>query len=726
MKRILRTLLLITLISAMSISVFAFTDVTPDTPYQAAIDYLSTQGIIDGYPDGTFRPDDVITRAEFCKMIMTSLGQFDATAGSADIAPFTDIDYHWAKDYITAAAQSGYVNGVGDDQFAPDKYITCEQAIAIVVRIISGPKTSYPADYLAYALKEEISSGVPVITGRNITRGEVAQIIFNISEKTRFVEEEAAIIASLTDDDAEDLSPPLGLVAGNTAGPPTALPSGAVAESVLEESPPLAVVSGYDSGYQSSMYNYQDYYNTEEYLSNSENIFTSPVTSPLSTFSLDVNTASYSLIRRQLQNGRVPDSGSVKIEEMVNYFEYELAQPSDGTPFAVTTEVHECPWNSENYLAMIALQGYDIDKEDMPPSNLVFLIDISGSMFPPDRLPLAQRAMSLLVDELRPQDTVSIVVYASSTGVVLEATPGSEKETIKNAIYRLRAGGSTYGAGGILLAYEEAQKNYIEGGNNRVILCTDGDFNVGVSSTSALEDLITEQRESGIFLSILGFGMGNVKDNKMETLAIRGNGNYAYIDNLKEAKKVLIDDMTSTIFTIAKDVKLQVEFNPETVAAYRLIGYEKRILNAEDFSDDQKDAGEMGAGHSMIAFYEIIPQGSENWDPDELKYQTMETTGSDELMTIELRYKEPDSETSILMEPVVVEGLTDAPASETYNFSSCVAEWGLIMGNSSFKADADIESIINRAFENMGSDTFGYRAEFIQLVNLSKLILPPE
>jgi len=344
-------------------------------------------------------------------------------------------------------------------------------------------------------------------------------------------------------------------------------------------------------------------------------------------------------------------------------------------------------------------------------------------MYPPKRLPLAQRAMCLLVDELREQDTVTLVVYASSTGTVLEATTGSEKDLIKRAIYGLRAGGSTYGASGILLAYEEARKSFISGGNNRVILCTDGDFNVGVSSVSGLEDLITEQRESGVFLSILGFGMDNVKDNKMETLATKGNGNYAYIDNFNEARKVLVDDMTSTIFAIAKDVKLQVEFNPETVSAYRLIGYEKRLLNTEDFADDKKDAGEMGAGHSMIAFYEIIPAGAGGSIDAGLKYQTPQTTGSTELMNINLRYKETDSDVSVLMTPVAVEGLSDSPPSETFSFASAVAEWGLILGDSEFKANANIQNIIDRAYENMGADPFGYRAEFVQLVDLSRLVM---
>jgi Ca-activated chloride channel family protein len=463
------------------------------------------------------------------------------------------------------------------------------------------------------------------------------------------------------------------------------------------------------------------YNSAAEYLASAENGFISPADSPLSTFSLDVNTASYSLVRRQLRDGYMPVADSVKIEEMINYFTYDLKRPAKGTPFSISTEVHTCPWNNGNYLSMIALQGYDIGKEDLPPSNLVFLVDISGSMYLTDRLPLAQRAMCLLVDQLRDQDTVTIVVYASSTGVVLEATPGSEKDKIKGAIYGLRAEGSTYGAGGIELAYEAAAKSYVEGGNNRVILCTDGDFNVGISSVSDLEELIVEKRESGVYLSVLGFGMSNLKDDKMETLATKGNGNYAYIDNIREAHKVLADDMTSTIFTIAKDVKLQAEFNPETVSAYRLIGYEKRLLNDEDFADDIKDAGEMGAGHSMIAFYEIIPATAIGVSEAPLEWTPQ--TGSDaELLRISLRYKHPDSDTSISMDTISISTPSTAPPSETFNFASAVAEWGLLLANSEFKAAASIEGVLKRAFYSRGADTFGYRSEFVQLVDLYRLM----
>ena len=700
----------------------AFTDVQTDTPHQTAIDSLYAEGLLEGFPDGTYKPGDEITRAEFCKIIVSVFGGSARNSANAAASTFTDIDSHWAKEHIMAAASMGYVNGLGNGRFGPDEKLTCEQAIAIVVRAESGPRSSYPLDYLTYAMSEGISSGVPVVTGRNITRGEVAQIIYNIIERRAFEERESAILATLMDAQ-RDNNAYAPYPSATPAAPP--ISGGGPLYEIADEGLPMMAMTDAESPYI-MVYPYEPYpgyHNTEEYLTNDENRFQSPLTSPLSTFSLDVNTASYSLIRGSLQNGRLPDRGAVKIEEMINYFQYDLEGPTNGDPFKVTTEVQPCPWNENHYLAMVALQGYDVGRAEMPPSNLVFLMDVSGSMYPPNRLPLAQRAMCMLVEELRPQDTVTIVVYASSTGTVLEPTSGSEKETIKNAIYGLRAGGSTNGAGGILLAYEEARRSFIEGGNNRVILCTDGDFNVGVSSVSALEDLIVEQRESGIFLSILGFGMGNIKDNKMETLATKGNGNYAYIDNLREAKKVLIDDMTGTIFTIAKDVKLQVEFNPATVEAYRLIGYEKRLLNDEDFADDTKDAGEMGAGHSMIAFYEIIPAGAGEVETGDLVYQTTQTTGSDEFMHIELRYKAPDGDTSVLMEPVAVTYAPNAPPSETFCFASAVAEWGLLLSDSAYKGDACVENVMARAYENRGADPFGYRAEFVQLVDLYSLVM---
>ena len=727
----------------------AFSDVRPDTPYQTAIGSLSAEGVIDGYPDGTFRPDGELTRAEFCKIIVAAFGggpngqpssnapsnnapSSDAPSSNAPSnnapssdAPFSDISGHWAREHIAAAAALGLVSGVGDGLFDPDGTLTCEQAVAIAARLVGGARDSYPIDYLAYAMEEGISSGVPIVTGRNITRGEAAQLIYNILEKRRFEEEEKAYLAYLASLADADVEPP----------PPGSQPSVAEASPMLapqpiaDDSRPGSVAYGEYADTYYGVVPPGGYENTAEYLTNKENSFMSPLDSPLSTFSLDVNTASYSIVRRHLQAGRMPEAGAAKIEEMVNYFAYDLERPAGGDPFKVSTEIHACPWNSGNYLAMIALQGYDVAKEDLPPSNLVFLIDISGSMFPPNRLPLAQRAMCLLADQLRPQDTVTIVVYASSTGIVLEPTSGSEKDKIKRAIYGLKAGGSTYGAGGIQLAYEAAAKSFVKGGNNRVVLCTDGDFNVGISSVAELEDLISKQRESCVFLSVLGFGMSNLKDDKMETLATKGNGNYAYIDNLKEANKVLVDGMTSTIFAIAKDVKLQVEFNPLAVTAYRLIGYEKRLLRDEDFADDTKDAGEMGAGHSMIAFYEIVPAGGTGGAGGAGGTGGAGGMGSaggtGTFMNISLRYKLPDSDQSTLMESAAVARLSDLakPPSETFSFASAVAEWGLLLGGSEYKADASLEGVLERAYGSRGADIFGYRAEFVQLVDLSRLIL---
>ena len=721
----------------------AFSDVRADTPYRTAIGSLSDDGVIDGYPDGTFRPDAELTRAEFCKIIVEAFGggpngspsgggPNGSPSGGAPFggipsggAPFSDIGGHWAREHIASAAAMGLVSGVGDGLFDPDGILTCEQAVAIAARLVGGERASYPIDYLAYAMEEGISEGVPVVTGRDITRGEAAQLIYNILEKRRFEEEEKAYLAYLASLADADEEPPSS---GPQASVEEALPMLAP-QPVADGSRPGSVAYGEYADADYGVVPPGWYDDTAEYLTNGENAFVSPLDSPLSTFSLDVNTASYSIVRRHLQAGRVPEAGAVKIEEMVNYFAYDLERPAGGDPFKVSTEVHACPWNGGDYLAMVALQGYDIAKEDLPPSNLVFLIDISGSMFPPNRLPLAQRAMCLLADQLRPQDTVTIVVYASSTGTVLEPTSGREKDKIKRAIYGLKAGGSTYGAGGIQLAYEAAEKSFVEGGNNRVILCTDGDFNVGISSVSELEDLISEKRESGVFLSVLGFGMSNLKDDKMETLATKGNGNYAYIDNLKEANKVLVEDMSSTIFAIAKDVKLQVEFNPQTVAAYRLLGYEKRLLRDEDFADDAKDAGEMGAGHSMIAFYEIVPAGGAGGDGGDGgtadPVQIPQAQYADEFMNISLRYKLPDSDQSVLMDTAAVARLSDlaAPPSETFSFASAVAEWGLLLGGSEYKAYASIEGVLDRAYRSRGKDAFGYRAEFVQLVDLSRLVL---
>lgn len=461
-------------------------------------------------------------------------------------------------------------------------------------------------------------------------------------------------------------------------------------------------------------------WNTENYATIRENGFRNTWASPLSTFSIDVDNASYSNVRRFINQGQLPPVDAVRVEEMINYFNYDYPEPEGKPPLNVYTELGDCPWNSDHYLLHIGLQGKNIDKEKLPASNLVFLIDVSGSMSAQNKLPLLKRGFTMLVNELRPNDRVAIVVYAGSAGQVLESTPGNQKETIIAALERLQAGGSTAGGQGLKLAYKIASENFIEGGNNRIILATDGDFNVGVSSTSEMERLVEKERESGIFISVLGFGMGNIKDDKMETIADRGNGNYAYIDNIREARKVFISEFGGTLFTIAKDVKFQLEFNPQQVKAYRLVGYENRLLNDEDFNDDTKDAGEMGAGHTVTALYEIIPAGSDETVPsvDPLKYRdngVINGEKSRDLLTLKLRYKDPDGSKSKLLE-MAVDGKPEKSLSENFRFSAAVAEFGMLLRGSQFKGSSSVTHILDLARDSKGADEEGYRSEFIQLV----------
>jgi len=420
----------------------------------------------------------------------------------------------------------------------------------------------------------------------------------------------------------------------------------------------------------------------------------------------------------------MPPAGVVRIEEFINYFHYDYPQPQEEAPFSINTEIGDCSWSPRHKLVMIGLQGKKIPADKLPPSNLVFLIDVSGSMMEPEKLPLVQRSLNMLVDQLREQDRVSLVVYAGNAGLVLPSTSGSEKTKIKDAINRLEAGGSTAGGAGILLAYRVAEKNFVRGGNNRVILCTDGDFNVGASSDAALSQIIEKERKTGVFLTVLGFGMGNYKDSKMEKLADQGNGNHAYIDNENEAKKVLVREFGGTLFTIAKDVKLQLEFNPAKVQAYRLIGYENRMLSKEDFNDDARDAGEMGSGHTVTALYEIIPVGEKNEfleNVDALKYQRnkipTQINSNTELLTIKFRYKNPDGDKSMLLQRVVYDRQTTTDAgSVNFRFVSAVAEFGMLLRNSSFRQQSSYKKTIALAKNALGDDREGYRTEFLQLV----------
>ncbi|MDZ4794761.1 MAG: VWA domain-containing protein [Bacteroidota bacterium] len=464
-------------------------------------------------------------------------------------------------------------------------------------------------------------------------------------------------------------------------------------------------------------------YNTEDYDNIIENKFLASTQNPLSTFSIDVDEAAYSNIRRYLQNGSIPPAGAVRIEEMINYFDYDYTKPANGEPFTVHTEISECPWNPQHQLVHIGLQGKEIPVDKLPPSNMVFLVDVSGSMDEANKLPLVQASMNMLVDQLREQDKVAIVVYAGNAGLVLPSTSGANKIKIKEAIDNLEAGGSTAGGEGIRLAYKTAKDNFLKNGNNRIILATDGDFNVGVSSDDELVRLIEEERMSGVFLSVLGYGMGNYKDNKMQQLADKGNGNHSYIDNINEARKVLVNEFGSTLFTIAKDVKIQVEFNPAKVQAYRLVGYENRMLASEDFNDDNKDAGELGSGHTVTALYEVIPVGVTDdftKSVDLLKYQTNDRkvlSNTGEIMTIKLRYKKPDESVSkLLTHPVMDQHTALVNTSDNFRFSAAVAEFGLLLRSSEYKQQASYSQVINLAKGAKGIDDNGYRAEFIRLV----------
>lgn len=479
----------------------------------------------------------------------------------------------------------------------------------------------------------------------------------------------------------------------------------------------------------------QAYYNDESYDKITENGFQEVSANPLSTFSIDVDAASYSNVRRFLNQGQLPPANAVRIEEMINYFHYNYPQPEGDQPFSINTEITDAPWSKDHKLVLIGLQGKQIPMDKLPPSNIVFLVDVSGSMDEPNKLPLVKASMKMLVDQLREQDKISMVVYAGAAGLVLPPTSGSEKIRIKDAIDRLNAGGSTAGGAGIQLAYKTAKENFKKEGNNRVILCTDGDFNVGASSDADMEQLIENERKSGVFLTVLGFGMGNYKDSKMQKLADKGNGNHAYIDGITEAKKVLVNEFGGTLFTIAKDVKLQIEFNPAKVQAYRLIGYENRMLAKEDFNDDKKDAGELGSGHTVTALYEVIPVGVKSGflpQVDPLKYQQQPvqlstSAQTDEILTVKFRYKAPDADVSkLIVQPVLDKGIAISKSSQNLQFAAAVAEFGMLLRNSEFRQNAKYTDVITMARRARGEDRDGYRSEFIRLAESAELLAKGE
>ena len=490
---------------------------------------------------------------------------------------------------------------------------------------------------------------------------------------------------------------------------------------------PVMNVNAALSGQVSSLYirgtAYMPNQNQESYQKMKENKFINPLKEPLSTFAADVDDASYSNVRRFINSGSLPDKDAVRVEEMINYFQYQVAGPKNDEAVNIVTELTRAPWNTSHQLMRVTLKAKDMPTAKLKASNLVFLIDVSGSMMGPGRLPLVKASLRMLVDQLRAVDHVAIVTYAGSAGVKLESTPGDEKMKIKSAIDELEAGGSTAGAAGIKKAYEIAKQQFIKGGNNRIILASDGDFNVGESSDESMEELIAKESKSGVFLTVLGYGMGNLKDSKMEILADKGHGNYAYIDNISEARKAMVTEFGGTLFTVAKDVKIQVEFNPSYVQAYRLVGYENRLLEAEDFNNDQKMGGDMGVGHVVTALYEIVPIGVESGmvgTVDPLKYQqhTSQTTGrrNAELATVKFRYKEPEGEKSRLQQKVVSTNVAELNnVSEDLRFATAVAELGLLLRDSDFKQKANFDQLITRAKASKGKDEEGYRAEFIRM-----------
>ena len=471
----------------------------------------------------------------------------------------------------------------------------------------------------------------------------------------------------------------------------------------------------------------QSEFNTEEYQRIVDNPFRNALTNPVSTFSIDVDTASYANVRRYLMESReLPPKDAVRIEEMINYFTYSYAPPTGEHPVAATLTMAPAPWNPDHLLLRVAIKAKEIETANLPPSNLVFLMDTSGSMDEDNKLPLLKQSLKIMVEKLRPQDKVSIVAYAGTAGLVLDSTSGAKKEAILSAIEKLEAGGSTAGGAGIKLAYEVAKRNFIQGGNNRVILCTDGDFNVGVSSTSDLERMIEDKRKENIYLTVIGVGTGNIKDSRMESLADKGNGNYAYVDNLLEGKKVFGKELWGNIFTVAKDVKIQIEFNPAIVSEYRLIGYENRLLAREDFNDDTKDAGEMGSGHAVTAFYELVKRGS---DPqfNDLTFQQITIVPSNDVLVFKLRYKTPGDgqEASKLIsmrldQQALYKDFADC--DDDFKFASAVVEFGMLLRDSPYKGSSSWKSAMDRARAAKGVDPDGYRAEFVKLVEMAELV----
>lgn len=712
--------------------------VPPKTEYKDAVSFVTGEKIMTGDENGDLMLDKTITRAEMAKMIVLACSgnDFDRDIEGVKNMAFNDVSKSdWAFDYINKAYKANIINGMGDNIFDPEGNITQAQAIKMMLAACGAYFDNYPYDYIAKAVEDGILKGIEIVPDRPATRREVAEIMYNI---VNAVDKGMMSIADDADkryDEANKVQS-YGYGIFKTTENITDYNKGMVSSSsMLQESAASAggsnqyaggQISGAASGTgiaEAAHANGLHYYGSmEEYESNEPNIFKKSSISPLSTFSIDTDTASYSNMRRFILNGSVPARDSVRTEELINYFRYDTPDIEENDLFGVNAEITDCPW-SENKLARITITGGEVN-DDMP-SNLVFLVDVSGSMHSYNKLPMLKKALCMMVEELGEKDSVSIVTYASGTEVVLKPTNCSEKEKIKEAINSLAAGGGTNGADGLALAYNEIEKNKTEG-NNRIILCSDGDFNIGPSSTSELKSLIEEKRKSGIYLTTTGFGMGNYKDNRMELLADYGNGSYYYIDTMREAKRVFCDNIRNTLYTVAEDVKLQIEFNPAVVAQYRLIGYENRKLEDEQFNDDTVDAGELGAGATVTVLYELV-MGNENsidaGNNSEYRYQSIEYAKSSEAFDVKIRYKKPGTTESILKEYPVENSYVQG--SEDTVFASAVAMLGLKLNN---VIDVDYDTIINMArpcvADSSGeyTDKIAERNEFVQLTEILKYI----
>ena len=739
--------------------------------YTDAIDFVTSNSVMTGDDAGDMHLSDPITRAEFVKMLITAADckKMDVMLEHESIMEMTFSDVpetHWAYDYIDKAFKLGFIDGVDSEHFCPEDNVTYTQAAKIVLEACGLLYASYPFGYISTAMDSGILTGIDFRPDEAITRQDAAQLMYNTYKSVNdsllsfeqygvWVDKDLAkgiFGYGLFSTEVETES--LGGGSGSTPGAPmpsgsassgggggggnrggsaatggisggitAARPSGDSTDStgkLFEEAalaaPDMEMVGGYAFGYGKN-----NMFSGEEYESYNPNGFRSAKLTPLSTFSIDTDTASYSNMRRFVFLGHMPQNGSIRTEEIINYFEYDTPDMANDAPFGVTAQLTDCPW-SENKLARITVAG--AEAEDDKPSNLVFLIDVSGSMSSYNKLPMLKQAMNMLVDNLGENDTVSIVTYASGTRVALPPTSCTEKDKIKSVIQSLYASGATNGADGLLLAYETIESSIIDGGNNRIILCSDGDFNVGPSSPEELKAMVTDKRKAGVYLTTMGFGMGNYKDNRMELLADYGNGSYYYIDSLSEAKRVFADKLDKTLYTIAEDVKLQVEFNPAVVSEYRLVGYENRTLAAEDFANDTVDAGELGAGASVTAIYELVLNGDGTAEGDDItyRYQSSEYKGTDEVLDVKIRYKNPGGTESILKEFPVKNKIT--AADNDTKFAAAAAMLGLKLNG---VIDVSYNDIVRQAVSALplegtyGRDTAD-RWELVQLTELLKYI----